>query len=796
MSLTSLRLSFSAKKLFTGKGNDLKLTGSGITSFNVKQGEISLVLNTALKQYEFTISETNTYRRRKMRFKQTDKVKKNFRNNQFTITIYTQTTIVLCGSLSDKADVEKLIDVLATFHENGSTFNRQLLSQDPKVIPKSNELLSKSELKENVDNNHNEKANVRFKQGNVDKVMCSKTNGNLRHPLKKVNGLGSVFPSPTILKNKLHDQPNKDDDCKITAVGVHKTTTFYNKSDKNLKADSYLKFNNRKRFRYNKKIVASPQNVPTSLPVDGFANLGNTCYMNVILQCLLNIPNFYQELRNQNNLDLVEHNSLYNRLCNLAYLKHSNESILDQKNALQLVKTAISAAAKRFSGYSQHDAHEFLCQCLDQLKEDLSKKVDAKKEDLMLAEKEWESLFTCPIKENFEITVMHSIKCLSCNEEIFKEEMCNDFSLVLPEIDENRTPSSEMEISKLLRFYFSDELIDYTCEKCNGDQSILSHRFQKLPRVLVLHLKRYDVSHMKRTDPIGISKKIILHQKYLPRDDCQTVLPKSFEFEKDTITRRMPCLKRRLSEHSDDDLPQFKLTKHSDSLNCDNKRQLLEQNNNEVSIVENGTKYSNNQHTQNEFTKVRDSKRELNFKSVGVEDEKSFSDSSKQIHVVSDESVDNSSNASAPLPRCDDEDEELQRVLEMSMREYEEQQRKDANQLFSSPKSSSTPTTKRKPLSNLTSSFDFNDTIGLDDTIEDLDATFNLVGVVNHHGLNAQSGHYTCDCYDFKSKEWRNYNDSSVKYITDNDVYDGRSKSGYIVLYMHSSCFNSICSKF
>ena len=55
----------------------------------------------------------------------------------------------------------------------------------------------------------------------------------------------------------------------------------------------------------------------------------------------------------------------------LGILKYSYETLENQKFALRRVKNAISQAADRFSGYAQHDAHELLCQCLDQLKEDL-----------------------------------------------------------------------------------------------------------------------------------------------------------------------------------------------------------------------------------------------------------------------------------------------------------------------------------------------------------------------------------------------------------------------------------------
>ncbi|XP_048448341.1 ubiquitin carboxyl-terminal hydrolase 37-like, partial [Rhincodon typus] len=45
-----------------------------------------------------------------------------------------------------------------------------------------------------------------------------------------------------------------------------------------------------------------------------------------------------------------------------------------------------------------------------------------------------------------------------------------------------------MTLSPLLQA----EEIEYSCEKCNGKSAIVTHKFSRLPRVLILHLKRYS----------------------------------------------------------------------------------------------------------------------------------------------------------------------------------------------------------------------------------------------------------------------------------------------------------------
>ena len=59
-------------------------------------------------------------------------------------------------------------------------------------------------------------------------------------------------------------------------------------------------------------------------------------------------------------------------MCDLLKAREEHNDSL-QKQSLRDIKDAISKEATRFSGYQQNDAHEFLCQVLDQLKDDYIK---------------------------------------------------------------------------------------------------------------------------------------------------------------------------------------------------------------------------------------------------------------------------------------------------------------------------------------------------------------------------------------------------------------------------------------
>jgi hypothetical protein len=77
--------------------------------------------------------------------------------------------------------------------------------------------------------------------------------------------------------------------------------------------------------------------------------------MNAILQCLLNIDLFLNDLifTKQQINDKLTQNCLYSSLCELYQLKELNNENM-QIQALKEVKNAISQEATRFSGHQQH----------------------------------------------------------------------------------------------------------------------------------------------------------------------------------------------------------------------------------------------------------------------------------------------------------------------------------------------------------------------------------------------------------------------------------------------------------
>ncbi|TDH07187.1 hypothetical protein EPR50_G00121010 [Perca flavescens] len=248
-------------------------------------------------------------------------------------------------------------------------------------------------------------------------------------------------------------------------------------------------------------------------PLQGFSNLGNTCYMNAILQSLFSLPSFSNDMLRQSiPWKKVPINALLRRFAHLM-VKKDVGCPETKKDLLRKVKSAISSTAERFSGNMQNDAHEFLSQCLDQLKDDVEKmnkswtnEAAAPSSSSVVCENGQETassaakaepgdeadtsrIYTCPVAVNMEFEVLHTITCKGCGEVVTKREQFNDMSIDLPRRKKTLPLRS---IQDSLDLFFRMEEIEYSCEKCNGKSATVAHKFSKLPRVLILHLKRYS----------------------------------------------------------------------------------------------------------------------------------------------------------------------------------------------------------------------------------------------------------------------------------------------------------------
>ena len=97
-----------------------------------------------------------------------------------------------------------------------------------------------------------------------------------------------------------------------------------------------------------------------------------------------------------------------------------------------------------------------------------------------------------PCALNFTTEVEHRLTCTACQHSWTRSEILRHFSLDLPPSAGSHASGAPPNLQQLLMAFFNDDRVEVQCEKCDGCEATVRHRIAKLPRVLILHLKRFD----------------------------------------------------------------------------------------------------------------------------------------------------------------------------------------------------------------------------------------------------------------------------------------------------------------
>ncbi|CAG5871128.1 ubiquitin carboxyl-terminal hydrolase 2-like isoform 1-T2 [Menidia menidia] len=243
----------------------------------------------------------------------------------------------------------------------------------------------------------------------------------------------------------------------------------------------------------------------------GLKNLGNTCFMNSILQCLSNTAELKDYcLRNIHRTDL--HNSKtksalmeeFARLTQSLWTSVNNDAISPSD-----FRSQIQRFAPKFVGCNQQDAQEFLRFLLDGLHNEVNRVTIRPKESvedfdhLTDAEKGrqmWNLYLQREDSKVVDLFAGQLKSCLTCTTCGFHSAMFDPFwDLSIPIAQRS---SQEVTLKDCLRLFTKEDVLDGEerpkCDRCKVRRKF-TKRFtiQKFPQILVLHLKRFTDSNIR-----------------------------------------------------------------------------------------------------------------------------------------------------------------------------------------------------------------------------------------------------------------------------------------------------------
>jgi ubiquitin carboxyl-terminal hydrolase 8 len=243
----------------------------------------------------------------------------------------------------------------------------------------------------------------------------------------------------------------------------------------------------------------------------GLANLGNTCYLNAVLQCLRHIPDLTVFFHKHSDTWIHEEKANDANLCR-AYKElvcsiwsGVGPAYLKPAGFIHRFRSALKGTSvEHMIAPIPHDSHEALVFLLDQLHEGMKKPLDlnitadesAPVYKALMAWKEQVAPNYSPIVDYFFGLMEVSVTCEECKNVSCRYEPFNMLKVGFPN---NKISTLE----ECVDYEFKGETLDeYHCEGCEANKkprgpAVIQRRIWRLPQNLIIVLKRFNYDGTK-----------------------------------------------------------------------------------------------------------------------------------------------------------------------------------------------------------------------------------------------------------------------------------------------------------
>lgn len=255
----------------------------------------------------------------------------------------------------------------------------------------------------------------------------------------------------------------------------------------------------------------------------GLRNLGNTCYMNCIIQCLAATEKFAPMFMNGLYMVNLKSKMGYKGALASSFAHLLQEMVRKNRSFVSPdhFRALCGSLSETFRGYEQQDCHEFLNFLLDGLHEELNaagnktplkpltEEQERMQERLSLrvaSANEWSRYSysnNSPVTSRIQGQYLSRLQCTVCN---FTSTTFNAFSCLSLPIPQHRNP---VDLKECFQLFTQQEILDgdnaWNCPNCKTRRrTIKTMRISRLPYTLIVHLKRFRQTSRGTSDKLEV----------------------------------------------------------------------------------------------------------------------------------------------------------------------------------------------------------------------------------------------------------------------------------------------------
>ncbi|XP_060030632.1 inactive ubiquitin carboxyl-terminal hydrolase 50 isoform X2 [Erinaceus europaeus] len=232
------------------------------------------------------------------------------------------------------------------------------------------------------------------------------------------------------------------------------------------------------------------KNQPHFQGVTGLRNLGNTCYMNAILQCLCSISPLVEYFLSGTYMTALQKD------CSevaTAFAYVMTDMWLGDSGCVspEIFRSALGSLYPAFMKKTQQDAQEFLIYVLNELHEALKRyqrRRSYEKGSALRCSRKMVTSESSIITRLFEGQLSYSIMCLKCENCTYKNEVFTVLSLPIPS-------EYECSLQDCLQCFFQQDTLTWNnqihCSFCKTKrETAVRASISKAPKIIIFHLKR------------------------------------------------------------------------------------------------------------------------------------------------------------------------------------------------------------------------------------------------------------------------------------------------------------------